>query len=114
EIAGPAAHPTQKGVTQGASDRKPFDSLRAPLRRDLRTRAPPDLFGVGAEERPVQLVAEPVDEEVFQRDLWTPRSEQPMAVGGPDPQHACDPEFRQRVQAQLKRVVVDFPPEQNA
>ena len=53
-------------VRDRAGEREALDALRAPLGADLVAGHAPHLFGVGLEERQVQLAAEAVDEEVFE------------------------------------------------
>src|SRR6185437_1508834 len=50
------------------ADRKAFDALRAPFRRDLRAGYSPDLLGGVLEEGAVELVAKAVDQEVLEGD----------------------------------------------
>ena len=58
--------------------RQALDALRAPLGADLVAGHAPDLFGVALEERQVELAAEAVDEEVFERSLRLEREQRAL------------------------------------
>ena len=59
----------------GGREREALDALCAPLRGDTVARCAPDLFRIALEEGEVELAAEAVDEEVFQRFLVAAREE---------------------------------------
>ena len=79
-------------VHDHALERKPFDALRAPFGADLVARHAPDLLCVRLEKCQVELLAEAVDDEIFERALlalWQQRRAQitDAAANGADQAH---------------------------
>ena len=57
-------------VLDNGSDGQALDTLRAPVCGDFSRMATPQLFGVALEEHGIQLFAETIDIEVFQRGFF--------------------------------------------
>ena len=64
-----AAEGLLQEVRHHALQREPLDALRAPFGADLVAGHAPDLFGIGLEKSQVKLLAETVDDEIFERPL---------------------------------------------
>ncbi len=73
--AGLAAEGLAEEVRDDAAEREALDALRAPLRADLVAGNTPHFFRIGLEEEQVELLAEAVDDEVFEGLLFAAREQ---------------------------------------
>ena len=89
---------------QRLPDRQALDALGAPIRADLVARHAPDLLGVFAKKRLVEVVAEPVDQEIFQRVFGRAREGACRGIAADHPPDPQRPELHRRREIGLQRV----------
>src|SRR5689334_12295864 len=97
-------------MRNGLRDRKPLDSLRAPLRGDLRARHAPDFLRVILEERAIQPVAEAVHEEILERHLRAAREEPRLDVARAHGGRVRQPEIAEGRETHLEWIVEELAP----
>mmetsp|Transcript_37521 Transcript_37521/g.87502 ORF Transcript_37521/g.87502 Transcript_37521/m.87502 type:complete len:471 (-) Transcript_37521:643-2055(-) len=89
----------------GTADRQALDALRAPVGADVAARNTPDLLGVVLEELAVELAAEAVDEEVFQRLFGLDGAGRGGHVAAAELEAAPDAHLAHEIQAGFERIV---------
>ena len=92
--------------------RQTFDTLRAPIGRNVFRVPSPNFFGVAIEEHRIQFPAEAVDEKIFQRILVA-LEKQTLEVTAADFERFKQAEIFKRRGVELDRVIEKFPAKQN-
>src|ERR1700722_16034864 len=95
-------------MRQRLAQRKALDALRAPFRADLIAGHTPNFFRVALEERFIQMPAETVDQEIFQRLLRTDGPNRTDQIAHTRLDGANRAQISQGRQIQLERIVEKF------